>query len=162
MAENPPRADERIAVAADHGGFALKEALAAELRDRGYAVVDLGTDSTASVDYPEFGDAIARAVVGRLAGRGILLCGTGIGASIAANRCRGIRAAVCHNAETARLARAHNDANVLVLGGRIVDRNTALACLDAFLHTPFEGGRHARRVAKLDESPAGNAGRAAP
>lgn len=140
----------RIAVAADHGGFALKQELGAALRRWGYAVVDLGTDGPGPVDYPEFGEAMARAVLDGRAERGLLMCGTGIGVGIAANRRRGIRAAVCHNVETARLARAHNNANVLVLGGRIVDRETALGCLEAFLRTPFEGGRHARRVARLD------------
>ncbi len=149
MAETASSPGERIAVAADHGGFALKEAVAEVLRDRGYSIVDLGTNSADAVDYPEFGEALARAVLDGRAARGVLMCATGIGVGIAANRYPGIRAAVCHSTETARLARAHNDANVLVLGGRILDRETALACLDAFLHTPFEGGRHARRVAKL-------------
>lgn len=149
MVETAPGTGERVAVAADHGGFALKQALADALRRRGYAVVDLGAHSADSVDYPEYGDALARAVLDGRAARGVLLCGTGIGMGIAANRRAGIRAAVCHNAETARLARAHNDANVLVLGGRVLEPGEALACLDAFLSTPFEGGRHARRVAAL-------------
>lgn len=153
MAEAAAGAGGRIAVASDHGGFALKQALARALRGRGYRVLDLGTDSGDSVDYPEFGRALARAVLDGRAERGVLTCGTGIGAGIAANRHRGIRAAVCHNAETARLARAHNDANVLALGGRVLDEAAALACLDAFLATPFEGGRHARRVAMLDCAP---------
>lgn len=141
---------EIVAVAADHAGFPLKETLASVLRSDGYGVLDLGTNNSDSVDYPEFGAAIARALLEGRAGRGVLICGTGIGVSIAANRHKGIRAAVCHNVETARLARAHNDANVLVLGGRIVDEDTARACLRTFLDTAFEGGRHERRVSMLD------------
>lgn len=139
-----------VAVAADHAGFSLKQTLAAELRGAGYGVLDLGTNNSESVDYPEFGAAMARALLEGRAGRGVLICGTGIGVSIAANRHKGIRAAVCHNVETARLARAHNDANVLVLGGRIVDEDTARSCLHTFLDTAFEGGRHERRVSMLD------------
>ena len=142
----------RVAAAADHGGFELKQALVEALRRRGCGVLDLGAHSPDSVDYPALGEAVARALLDGRADLGVLACGTGIGMGIAANRRRGVRAAVCHNAETARLARAHNDANILVLGGRIVDAPTALACLDAFLQTPFEGGRHARRVAQLDRA----------
>ena len=153
MAEAASGASGRIALASDHGGFALKRALARVLRSRGYTVLDLGTDSGDTVDYPQFGAAMARAVLDGRAERGVLMCGTGIGAGIAANRHRGVRAAVCHSAETARLARAHNDANVLALGARVLDEAAAVACLDAFLETPFEGGRHARRVAMLDSAP---------
>lgn len=142
----------RVAAAADHGGFALKETLVGALRRRGCGVLDLGAHTADSVDYPALGEAVARALLDGRADFGVLACGTGIGMGIAANRRRGIRAAVCHNAETARLARAHNDANILVLGGRIVDARTAIACLDAFLRTSFEGGRHARRVAQLDRA----------
>ncbi len=137
-------------MAADHGGFALKQMLSDTLREQGYHVLDLGTDSAEAVDYPRFGDALARAVIDGRARRGVLMCGTGIGVGIAANRHIGIRAALCHNTETARLARAHNNANVLVLGGRTLNPGTALGCLETFLNTPFEGGRHARRVAGLD------------
>ncbi len=139
-----------IAVASDHGGFALKERLLEELTASGHQVLDLGTDSTDSVDYPEYGEAMARALLEGRAARGVLICGTGIGVSIAANRHKGIRAAVCHNAEVARLARAHNDANILVLGGRVLGDVIASACLGAFLETEFEGGRHQRRVDMLD------------
>ena len=139
-----------IAVASDHAGFPLKEMLAKELAAAGNQVLDLGTNSTESVDYPDFGDAMARALAEGKAERGVLICGTGIGVSIAANRHKGVRAAVCHNADIAGLARAHNDANVLVLGGRFVDYETASACLRAFLETEFEGGRHQRRIDKLD------------
>ncbi len=143
-------ASETIAVAADHAGYPLRNRLASELRASGLKVLDLGTNNSDSVDYPNFGDAMARALLEGRAERGVLICGTGIGVSIAANRHRGIRAAVCHNEETARLARAHNDANVLVMGGRIIDEETASVCMETFLKTEFEGGRHQRRVAMLD------------
>jgi len=148
MADRPE--SEVIAVAADHAGFPLKQSLAGELQASGYRVLDLGTNNSDSVDYPEYGARMALALLEGRAARGVLICGTGIGVSIAANRHRGIRAAVCHNVETARLARAHNDANVLVLGGRIVDEVTAKSCLRTFLDTKFEGGRHERRVSMLD------------
>ncbi len=115
----------------------------------GYEVVDLGTDGRDSVDYPDFAKALIKAVIEGRAGCGVLVCGTGIGISIAANRHPGIRAAVCHNETTARLARAHNDANVLALGARIVGIEVAKDCLKAFLTTDFDGGRHEGRVAKL-------------
>lgn len=143
-------ASETIAVAADHAGYPLKDRLAGELAAAGLDVLDLGTNNSDSVDYPKYGDAMAQALLEGRAERGVLICGTGIGVSIAANRHRGIRAAVCHSEETARLARAHNDANVLVMGGRIISEETASACLRAFLETDFEGGRHQRRVAMLD------------
>jgi ribose 5-phosphate isomerase B len=138
-----------VAIAADHGGFDLKESLVPVLETAGLTVLDLGTTSRESVDYPEFADALAAALAAGRAQRGILICGTGIGISIAANRHPGIRAALCHDGLTARLARQHNDANVLVLGGRVIGTETAKDCLTTFLDTPFEGGRHARRVAKL-------------
>jgi ribose 5-phosphate isomerase B len=140
---------ETVAIAADHGGFELKSALVPVLRALGFAVLDLGTSSSESVDYPEFADAVAAALKDGRARRGVLICGTGIGISIAANRHAGVRAAPCHDGLTARLARQHNDANVLALGGRLIGIETAKDCLANFLQTPFEGGRHARRVAKL-------------
>ncbi|MBM3485499.1 MAG: ribose 5-phosphate isomerase B [Alphaproteobacteria bacterium] len=138
-----------IAIAADHAGYALKRALVAVLADMGCLVVDLGTEGEASVDYPDFADRLVAALSRSEAGAGVLVCGSGIGMSIAANRHPGIRAALCGTVEMARLARQHNDANVLVLGARLIDAETASACLGAFLATPFDGGRHARRVAKL-------------
>ena len=139
-----------VALAADHAGFALKEELATELAKAGVEFIDLGTNSTDSVDYPDFGRAVAEAVAEGRADRGVIICGTGIGISIAANRVSGVRAAVCHDATTARLAREHNDANVLALGARIVGAEVAIDCLQAFLSTPFDGGeRHQRRVGKL-------------
>jgi len=140
---------ETIAIAADHGGYALKAALVPVLQELGFAALDLGTASAEAVDYPDLAEAIARSLHDGRASRGVLLCGTGIGMSIAANRHRGIRAALCHDGLTARLARQHNDANILILGGRLLGIETAKDCLATFLTTPFEGGRHARRVAKL-------------
>src|SRR5712692_11002153 len=138
-----------LANAADHGGFDLKSALVPIAQELVQTVLDLGTSGHESVDYPEFADAVAAALLEGRAARGVLVCGTGIGMSIAANRHPGIRAALCHDGLTARLARQHNDANVLVLGGRVIGLETAKDCLTIFLNTPFEGGRHARRVAKL-------------
>jgi ribose 5-phosphate isomerase B len=140
---------ETVALASDHAGFELKEALKRALVARGVEPLDLGTHDGNSVDYPDFAAAVAAALAERRAERGVLVCGTGIGISIAANRHAHVRAALCHDVTTARLARAHNDANVLVLGSRIVGPAVASECLDAFLDTPFEGGRHARRVEKL-------------
>src|SRR4051812_28097490 len=140
---------ETIAIASDHAGVALKTTLKESLAVLGYAVLDLGTDGPASVDYPDFADALAGALKTGKAARGILICGTGVGISIAANRHRHVRAALCHDSTTARLCRQHNDANVLALGARIVGPEVALDCLRAFLATPFEGGRHQNRVQKF-------------
>ncbi len=141
--------DKPIVVASDHAGFELKEVLKIELEALGMSIEDLGAYSTDAVDYPDMADALAKVVSADPDRRGLLLCGTGIGASIAANRHRRVRAALCHSAETARMAREHNDANVLVLGGRVTDPDTAKDCLRIFLDTAFEEGRHIRRVAKL-------------
>lgn len=140
---------ETIAIASDHAGFALKGVLKLELESLGYVPLDLGTHDTASVDYPDYADKLAQAIKAGKAARGVLVCGTGIGISIAANRHREIRAALCQDVTTARLSREHNDANVLVLGGRIVGEEVAKECLKAFLATAFAGGRHEGRVAKL-------------
>jgi ribose 5-phosphate isomerase B len=140
---------ETVAIASDHAGVALKTTLKESLAALGYAVLDLGTDGPASVDYPDFADALAGALKTGKAARGILICGTGVGISIAANRHRHVRAALCHDSTTARLCRQHNDANVLALGARIVGPEVALDCLRAFLATPFEGGRHQNRVQKF-------------
>lgn len=137
-----------IALACDHGGYALKESIKCVLEGR-YEVLDLGTHSDDSVDYPDFGHALAEAIESGQAQRGIAICGSGIGISIALNRHKAVRCGLCTNVEMARLTRAHNDANVLALGARIIDEDTALACVEAFLGTDFEGGRHAARVAKL-------------
>jgi len=139
-----------IAIAADHAGFDLKAKLVEVLRSSGYEVLDLGTnDATTSVDYPDFGKAVAEAVAGGKADGGVVVCGTGIGISIAANRHPGIRAALCHDETSARLCREHNDANVLALGARLIGDVVAKDCLHTFLNTEFAGDRHARRVEKL-------------
>lgn len=140
-----------IALAADHAGFPLKQALKAALEERGHAVLDLGTEGLESVDYPDFGARLGRAIESGEADRGVAVCGTGIGISIALNRFSGVRAALCHNGTAARLAREHNDANVLALGSRLLGEEVALDCLRVFLDTPFEGGRHGRRVDKLSK-----------
>jgi len=140
---------KKIAIAADHAGFALKQVLKEELIGQGFETIDLGTDSEESVDYPDFGRALGEAIAAGDAECGVLVCGTGIGISIAANRIAGVRAAVCHDVTSARLARLHNDANVLAVGSRLLGSEVARDCLRTFLETRFEGGRHARRVAKL-------------
>lgn len=140
---------ETVALAADHAGVELKEILGRELSARGYQVLDLGTNSKDSVDYPDFGTAIGEAVAEGRASRGVAVCGTGIGIGIAANRVPGARAARCSDSTDARLARQHNDANILALGSRTAGVEVAKDCLAAFLDTPFEGGRHQRRVDKL-------------
>jgi ribose 5-phosphate isomerase B len=142
-------APERIAVAADHAGVELKATLKETLGDLGYEVVDLGTDGPDSVDYPDFADKLAAALADGTAARGVLVCGTGIGISIAANRHTHLRAALCHDATDARLARQHNDANVLAVGARTMGQEKAIDCLKTFLETEFEGGRHQRRVDKM-------------
>ncbi|WP_303981660.1 ribose 5-phosphate isomerase B [Dongia mobilis] len=140
---------EKIAIASDHGGFDLKTQLKQELERLGFEALDLGTDGPASVDYPDFAVKMALALKSGPATRGILICGSGIGISIAANRHPHIRAALCHDHLTAYLARWHNNANVLCLGGRTTGVDVARDCLQVFLGTEFEGGRHQNRVAKL-------------
>ncbi len=140
---------DTVAIAADHAGVALKSALAADLHSQGYKVLDLGTSSTESVDYPDFGHALGRAVGAGQAKAGIAICGSGIGISIAANRHAGVRAALVHDAANAQLAREHNDANVLALGARTMTPENAKNLVNIFFTTPFGGGRHARRVEKL-------------
>ncbi len=142
-----------IAVASDHAGFDLKEMLKRDLQDAGFTVLDLGTHSAQSVDYPDFGAAMGEAIASGKAERGVLVCGTGIGISIAANRNPAVRAALVHDETTARLTRLHNDANVVAFGSRVIGIETARAALKVFLSTEFEGGRHAARVAKLSKGP---------
>jgi ribose 5-phosphate isomerase B len=138
-----------VAIASDHRGITLKAALSESLRGRGLRDVDLGPDSEEAVDYPDYADALAHKIASGGVERGVLICGSGIGMSIAANRHRQVRAALCHDAEQARLCRRHNDANVLTLPGSTISDEDAQTCLSVFLDTGFEGGRHARRVAKL-------------
>ena len=142
---------ERIPIGADHAGFEMKSVLADELRTLGYDVEDVGTYSTASTDYADYAHKVASEVEQGEVKRGILLCGTGLGMSYAANRHHGVRAAVAWNPEIARLSREHNDANVLVLPARSLDEGTAREILRTWLATPFEGGRHARRIAKIED-----------
>ena len=138
-----------IAIASDHAGYDLKTIVAQELSEMGYQVLDLGTDGPQSVDYPDFGAVLAKAVQAGEAERGILICGTGIGISMAANRYPGVRAAVCWDETSARLTREHNDANVLAMGARLLGVEVAKDCVRTFLSTDFAGGRHVGRVAKL-------------
>ncbi|WP_043744338.1 ribose 5-phosphate isomerase B [Paramagnetospirillum magneticum] len=138
-----------MAIACDHGGIELKELLAKDLAASGWSVLDLGTNGPESVDYPDFAVTLADALKSGKAERGVLLCGTGIGISIAANRFPHVRAALVHDAFGARMCRQHNDANVLVMGGRTTGPEVARDCLKIFIETEFEGGRHARRVSKL-------------
>ncbi|WP_320046557.1 ribose 5-phosphate isomerase B [uncultured Ilyobacter sp.] len=140
-----------IALGADHGGFQLKEKIKEHLIEKGHEILDLGAHSKESVDYPEFGRAVGEAVLDKKAECGIIVCGTGIGISIAANRIKGVRAALCTDTTMARLTRQHNDANVLALGARIIGDVLALDIVDTFLSTEFEGGRHAVRIGKIEE-----------
>ncbi len=139
----------KVALAADHAGFALKTEIAAWLKEAGHEVLDLGTNSTESVDYPKFGAALARAIASGTAERGVAVCGSGIGISIAINREPKCRCARVDDLLSAALAREHNDANVLALGARLVGVDQAKACVAAFLGTPFGGGRHQSRVDQL-------------
>ncbi|MCI7146476.1 MAG: ribose 5-phosphate isomerase B [Clostridiales bacterium] len=140
-----------IAIASDHGGYALKEKIKEYLREReDVKIVDLGTNSEESVDYPVYGKACGEAVASGKADRGIVVCGTGIGISIAANKVKGIRCGLCTSVEMARLTRQHNNANMLALGGRTTDEELAIRITETWLDTEFEGGRHKRRTDMLD------------
>jgi ribose 5-phosphate isomerase B len=145
--------ERSILLAADHAGFELKDSIAVHLVDLGWNAIDLGTDSTASCDYPDFAHSLAAALGEGRAPRGILVCGAGIGMTMAANRHPSVRAANCLDERMAALAREHNDANVLCLGSRLIDEVTAKKIVWTFLETPFAGGRHERRVAKIESSP---------
>ena len=140
-----------IAVGSDHAGYSLKQRLAAELRTLGHEVLDLGAHDADRVDYPDFGAAVGRSVAGAEADLGVCVCGSGIGIAMAANKVPGVRAAPVHDATSARLARQHNDANVLCLGERLLDPDVASEAVRAWLDAEFEGGRHVGRVAKLAE-----------
>jgi ribose 5-phosphate isomerase B len=139
----------KIYAGSDHAGFSLRGRVVAHLRERGYEVEDLGTHSTESTDYPDYAAAVGRAVMQHPGALGVLVCGTGMGVCIAANKVRGIRAAAVWSPESARLARAHNDANVLCLGARLTPESEALTLIDKWLDTPFEGDRHQRRLTKI-------------
>jgi ribose 5-phosphate isomerase B len=139
----------RVAIGSDHAGYLLKETLKAGLIEAGVALDDAGTNGEASVDYPDYAEAVARLVVSGACDRGILICGTGIGMAMAANKVDGIRAAAAGDLESARLCREHNDANVLTLGARLTPPDLAMAIVRLFLETPFAGGRHQQRVDKI-------------
>lgn len=140
-----------IAVASDHAGFDLKEILKRDLQEAGHDVLDLGTNSTASVDYPDFGKAMGEAIASGKAERGVIVCGSGIGISIAANRNPKVRAVLAYDVTSARLSREHNDANVIAFGQRLIGIEVAREAMKVFLSTKFEGGRHAGRVDKLSK-----------
>ena len=141
----------KIAIGADHGGYPLKDAVIAHLKKNGYECVDFGCYSPERCDYPVYGEKVARAVAGGECDLGVLICGTGIGISLAANRVKGIRAAVCSEPYSAQLTREHNNANIICFGARVVGEGTALMIVDSFLNAKFMGGRHAERVAMLDD-----------
>jgi len=140
---------DTIAIACDHGALALKTHMVTYLKDKGYEILDLGVNGPESVDYPDFGYKVAQAIKEGTVTRGILMCGSGIGISIAANRFTEIRCALVHDVTGARLTREHNDANVIAFGGRMIGPDLCEECVDTFLTTEFEGGRHQRRVDKL-------------
>lgn len=140
-----------IAIGSDHGGYDLKTAIIKYLGEKGYEVKDFGCYSKESVDYPDIAAALCPSVVSKEAEFGILICGTGIGISIAANKHKGIRAALCTNEYTAEKTRQHNDANILCLGGRVVGEDLAKSIVDAFLRSDFEGGRHSNRINKISD-----------
>ena len=140
-----------LVIASDHGGLELKEAIKSTLEARGVDVQDLGTINSESVDYPDFGEKVARAVSSGVAEHGILVCGTGIGMSIVANKFPGVRAALVNDAFTAQMSREHNDANILVMGGRVLNSEEAAKMVEIWLDTEFEGGRHQRRLDKIAE-----------
>jgi ribose 5-phosphate isomerase B len=141
----------KVALASDHAGFGLKEIIREHLSGRGVTPLDLGTDSVQSVDYPDYARKVCEAVLTGGADKGILICGTGLGMSMMANRYKGIRGALCHDHFTARAARSHNDSNVLILGGRILGMDLAREIVDTWFDTPFEGERHLKRINKFDE-----------
>lgn len=141
----------KVALGSDHAGYEMKSYLVEFLRRSGHEVVDLGTDSAATVDYPPFCAAVGRAVVSGEVERGIVLGGSGQGEQIAANKVRGVRAALCNDLYTSKMSRAHNDANVLAIGARIVGTGLAEEIVTTWFHTPFEGGRHQRRIDQISE-----------
>ena len=138
-----------IAIGSDHGGFALKQEIMKHLEERKLEYIDFGTYSSDSCDYPQYGAAVGRAVASGSCERGILICGTGIGISISANKIHGVRAALCGDCFSAEMTRRHNDANIVALGARVVGSGLALKIVDTFLDTEFEGGRHARRIEQM-------------
>lgn len=142
---------EIIGVGSDHGGFELKEEIKKYLVELGYEVKDYGTDTEESVDYPDYGRKVGNAVMNEEVGKGIIFCGTGIGISLAANKVKGIRCALCSDTYSAKMSRQHNNANMLALGGRVIGVDLAKEVVKAWLDSDFEGGRHERRVSKIEE-----------
>ena len=142
---------EKIAIASDHGGFDLKENIIAFLLKKGLEFDDLGAHSTDSVDYPDYGIKLAQAITDKKFVRGILICGTGVGMSIVVNRFPGIRGTLCSDVYTAKMCREHNDSNILIMGGRVIEVSLAIEILETWLNTEFEGGRHKRRLDKINE-----------
>ena len=141
----------KIVIGNDHAGVECKNKIMQELRSKGYEILNVGTDTLDSVDYPDIAALASEKVLSGEAQFGILICGTGIGISIAANKIKGIRAALAHNEFTAKLSRLHNDANIIALGARVLGDSLAIACVETFINTEFEGGRHARRVGKIEK-----------
>ena len=142
---------KKIAIASDHGGFDLKESIITCLLKKGWEVDNLGAPSTDSVDYPDYGIKLAKAIIDKKFVRGILICGTGVGMSIVVNRFPGIRGTLCSDVYTAKMCREHNDSNILIMGGRVIAVGLAMEILDIWLNTEFEGGRHQRRLDKIKE-----------
>ena len=142
---------EKIVIASDHGGFDLKESIISVLLKKGLEIDNLGTHSTDSVDYPDYGIKLAQAIIDKKFVRGILICGTGVGMSIVVNRFPGIRGTLCSDVYTAKMCREHNDSNVLIMGGRVIEVGLAIEILNIWLNTKFEGGRHQRRLDKINE-----------
>ena len=142
---------KKIAIASDHGGFELKESIITFLLKKGWEVDNLGAPSADSVDYPDYGIKVAKAIIDKKIVRGILICGTGVGMSIVVNRFPGIRGTLCSDVYTAKMCREHNDSNVLIMGGRVIEVSLAIEILETWLNTEFEGGRHKRRLDKIKE-----------
>jgi len=142
---------EKIAIASDHGGFDLKENIITFLLKKGLEIDNLGVHSTDSVDYPDYGIKLAQAIIDKKFVRGILICGTGVGMSIVVNRFPGIRGTLCSDVYTAKMGREHNDSNILIMGGRVIDVSLAIEILETWLNTEFEGGRHQRRLDKINQ-----------
>lgn len=141
----------KIAIGSDHAGLELKERIISDLKEKRFDVVDYGTNGPESVDYPDYGVLVAEAVSRGEIKKGILVCGTGIGMSIVANKFPGVRAALCHDLYTAEMSRRHNDSNILILSGRTMEKELAIAIVETWLKTDFEGGRHQRRIEKITE-----------
>ena len=142
---------KKIAIASDHGGFDLKESVIYSMREKGLEIDDLGPSNDDSVDYPDYGIKLAQVIVEQKVERGIVICGTGVGMSIVVNRFPGIRGTLCSDAYTAKMCREHNDSNILIMGGRVVSKDLALEIVRIWLKTEFEGGRHQRRLDKINE-----------